>query len=38
MWASVFTLHLQMLDKLQKRIYRTALPKLAASIEPLSHN
>ena len=29
--------HLEMLDKLQKRVYRTAGPSLAASLEPLAH-
>ena len=33
----LFSCFLDMLDKLQKRICRSACPSLAASIEPLAH-
>ena len=29
--------YLELLDKLQKRIWRTVVPSLAASLEPLAH-
>ena len=36
-WAGASSCYLQLLDKLQKRIYRTDGPSLAASLEPLAH-
>ena len=33
-WAGAPSCHLELLDKLQKRIYRTAGPSLAAYLEP----
>ena len=36
-WACVPNCYLELLDKLQKRICRTAGPSLAASLEPLAH-
>ena len=36
-WAGAPSCYLELLDKLQKRIYRTAGPSLAASPEPLAH-
>ena len=36
-WAGTPTCYLELLDKLQKRIYRTVGPSLAASLEPLAH-
>ena len=36
-WASAPSCYLELLDKLQKRICRTAGPSLAASLEPLTH-
>ena len=36
-WASAPSCYLELLDKLQKRIYRTVGPSLAASLEPLTH-
>ena len=36
-WAGAPSCCLQLLDKLQKRISRTAGPSLAASLEPLAH-
>ena len=36
-WAGVLSCYLELLDKLQKRIYRTVGPALAASLEPLAH-
>ena len=29
--------YMELLDKLQKRIWRTVVPSLAASLEPLAH-
>ena len=36
-WAGTPSCYLKLLDKLQKRIYRTFSPSLAASLEPLAH-
>ena len=36
-WASAPSCYLKLLDNLQKRIYRTVGPSLAASLEPLAH-
>ena len=36
-WAGAPSCDLELLDKPQKRIYRTAGPLLAASLEPLAH-
>ena len=36
-WAGVPSYHLKLLDKLQKRICKTAGPSLAASLEILAH-
>ena len=36
-WAGTPSFYLELLDKLQKRICRTAGPSLAASLEPLAH-
>ena len=36
-WAGAPSYYLELLDKLQKRIYRTVGPSLAASLEPLAH-
>ena len=36
-WAGAPSCYLELLDKLQKRICRTAGPSLAASLEPLAH-
>ena len=36
-WAGAPSCYLEVLDKLQKRIYRTVGPSLAASLEPLPH-
>ena len=36
-WAGASSCHLELLDKLQKRICRTVGPSLAASLEPLTH-
>ena len=36
-WASAPICYLELLDKLQKRIYRTVGPSLPASLEPLAH-
>ena len=36
-WAGARSGYLELLDKLQKQICRTAGPSLAASIEPLAH-
>ena len=37
-WAGAPSSYLQSLDKLQKKIYRTADPSLAASFEPSAHH
>ena len=37
-WAGVFSCYLELLDKLQKQIYSTVSPSLAASLEPLAHH
>ena len=37
-WAGAPRYYLELLDKLQKRICRTAGPALAASLEPLAHH
>ena len=36
-WADVPSCYLELLDKLQKQIYRTVGPSLTASLEPLTH-
>ena len=36
-WAGAPTCYLELMDKLQKRICRTVVTSLAASIEPLAH-
>ena len=36
-WASAPSCHLELLEKLQKRILGTVGPSLAASLEPLAH-
>ena len=36
-WAGVPSCHLELLDKLQKQIFRTVVPSLATSAEPLGH-
>ena len=36
-WANAPSCYLELLDKLQRRIYRTVGPSLAASLEPLAH-
>ena len=36
-WAGAPSCYLELLDKLQKRIYRTVSPSLAASLRPLAH-
>ena len=36
-WAGASSYYLELLDKLQKRIYRTVDLSLAASLEPLAH-
>ena len=36
-WAGAPSCYLELLDKLQKRIWRTVGPSLAASLEPLTH-
>ena len=36
-WAGTPSCYLELLDKLQKRIFRTVGPSLAASLEPLAH-
>ena len=36
-WVGAPSCYLELLDKLQKRICRTAGPSLAASLEPLAH-
>ena len=37
-WAGASSFYLELLDKLQKQICRTAGPSLAASLEPLAHH
>ena len=37
-WAGAPSCYLELLDKLQKQIYRTVGPSLAASLEPLAHH
>ena len=37
-WASAPSCYLELLDKLQKQIYRAVGPSLAASLEPLTHH
>ena len=37
-WASAPSCYLELLDKLQKRICRTVVTSLAASLEPLAHH
>ena len=36
-WAGAPSCYLELLDKLQKQIYRTVGPSLAVSLEPLAH-
>ena len=36
-WAGAPSCYLELLDKLQKRIWRTVGPSLTASLEPLTH-
>ena len=36
-WAGAPSYYLELLDKLQKRIYRTVGPSLTTSLEPLAH-
>ena len=36
-WAGAPSCYMELLDKLQKLIYRTVGPSLAASLEPLAH-
>ena len=36
-WAGAPSCYLELLDKLQKQIYRTVGPSLVASLEPLVH-
>ena len=36
-WDGAPSCYLELLDKLQKEIYRTVSPSLAASLEPLAH-
>ena len=36
-WAGTPRCYLEMLDKLQKRIFKTVRPSFAASLEPLNH-
>ena len=36
-WAIAPNCYLEILEKLQKRIFRTIDPSLAASLEPLAH-
>ena len=36
-WAGAPSCYLELLDKLQKRMFRTVDPSLAASLEPLAH-
>ena len=36
--AGVPSCYLELLDKLQKQIYRTVGPSLAASLEPFAHH
>ena len=37
-WADAAGCYLELLDKLQRRIFRTVGPSLAASLEPLTHH
>ena len=37
-WAGAPSYYLELLDKLQKRICRTVVPSLAASLKPLAHH
>ena len=37
-WAGALICYLELLDKLQKRIYKTVVPSLATSLEPLAHH
>ena len=36
-WAGAPSCYLELLDELQKQIYRTVGPSVAASLEPLAH-
>ena len=37
-WAGAPSCYFELLDKLQKQIWRTVGPSLAASLEPLAHH
>ena len=37
-WADAPSCYLELLDKLQKRICKSVVPSLAASLEPLAHS
>ena len=37
-WAGAPSCYLELLDKLQKRMFRTVGPSLGASLEPLAHH
>ena len=37
-WAGAPNCYLELLDKLQKQIFRTVGPSVAASLEPLAHH
>ena len=37
-WAGAPSCYLELLDKLQKQIFRTVGPSFAASLEPLAHH
>ena len=37
-WAGALSCYLKLLDKLQKRIWKTLGPSRAASLEPLAHS
>ena len=36
-WTGTCSFYLELLDKLQKRIYRTVVTSIAISLEPLAH-
>ena len=37
-WAGAPSYYFELLDKLQKRVYRTVGPSFTASLEPLAHH
>ena len=37
-WVGAPSCYLELLDKLQRRIFKTVVPSLAASLEPLAHH